>query len=151
MHPPFVSYPPQGFFNEDEFLAILFSVQRLRYDADRCANKLVRVIPGNLRTKYFPSSYCLTGYGLAHILDKHFYKVNRFPDASKFTIPITEIVRLIRLGFLRGEKESTKTGGTMRVLEVGKVIGVCKDGCLTRKMAIVTDGNGQIRSAYPIC
>lgn len=107
------------------------------------------LIPGDRQTHYFPSSYYLTAVALSHILDRHYYKVPRYPEKSKFTIPVPEIVRYIRMAF-QVPSEPMIGLQRQRIMPTGVTIGKTHDGRACQSIVIVSDVYGYIRTAYPV-
>ncbi len=146
----FVQYPALSLpFNEDDFISALNNVHRTRKELDNLARKLLWMIPGDKRMRYFPCSYYLTAYSLSHILDRHYHKINRYPNKPKFTIPVPEIVELIRMGSEQ-QTEIIAEHGYRRTLYIGRSIGLSSNKQPCYSIVILTDWSGYIRSAYPI-
>src|SRR6478752_8615077 len=96
----FVQYPTQySVFQEQEFIAHINCLYPIQKEINGLSKRAMWLIPGNRQTRYFPASYYLSAIVLSHIMDRHYYKVPRYPDKSKFTIPVPEIVRYIRMAF----------------------------------------------------
>lgn len=147
----FIQYPARPApFCEDEFITLINTLHRSRKELDSLSRRIMWMIPGDRKTRFFPSSYFLTAIALSHILDRHFYKVPRYPEKSKFTIPIPEIVRLIRLAYLQ-PAEPMVGHCRQRILPAGMVIGRNHDGRPCRHIKVVSDLYGFIRTAYPVC
>jgi len=94
-------------------------------------------------------TYYLTVSSLAHILERHFYKIPRHPETSKFTIPVPEI-----LSYLRdiSAEPGIPIAGSLdlrRVVNVGKVIGFGRDQLPTTYISVLTDSGGRITTAFP--
>lgn len=100
------------------------------------------------KTRYFPSSYYLSAYGLSHILDRHYYKIDRYQAKAKFTVSVPEIVKIIRAGSSLPAEEITGKS-ERRILHVGRIIGVSATGMPCKNITIITDAYGNIRTAYP--
>ena len=135
-------------FIEDDFISVLNNIHRLRQQIDLLSKKLMWLVAEDKSTRYFPSSYYLTAYGLAHILDRHYYKIDRYADKAKFTIPIFEIVKLIRQASVL-QVETIPGKSERRVLNAGRIIGISATGTPCRRISIITDAYGYIRTAYP--
>lgn len=136
-------------FNEDEWMRILF----LLSDTQEWLNNIIKgviylAVPDN-KGKLFRRSYYISVTGLAHLLERHYYKISRHPEASKFTIAVPEILCHLRDAF---HIEPTNISGSCnyyRVFEAGKTIGFDKYGKDTTKITVVTDSGGQIKTAFP--
>lgn len=144
-----VQLPAKSFpFNEDDFISVLNNTHRIRQQVDHLSKRLMWLIAEDMKTRYFPASYYLSAYGLSHILDRHYYKIDRYHDKAKFTIPVAEIVKFIRLGSSLPAEEITGKS-ERRILHVGRIIGVSATGMPCKNITIITDAYGNIRTAYP--
>lgn len=146
----FVQYPSRySPFQEEEFIAHINNLYRIQKEIGKLSKRAMWLIPGDRQNRFFPSTYYLTAVALSHILDRHFYKVPRYPDKSKFTIPVQEIVRYIRLAFLVPD-EPIIGMRRQRIMETGVNIGRSHDGQLCQRIAVISDVYGYIRTAYPV-
>lgn len=100
------------------------------------------------KARYFPSSYYLSAYGLSHILDRHYFKIDRYPAKAKFTVSVPEIVKFIRMGSTL-PSEGIIGKSERRILHAGRIIGVSASGIPCKNITIITDAYGNIRTAYP--
>jgi hypothetical protein len=145
----YIQLPSRSFpFSEDDFISVLNNTHRIRQQIDGLSKRLMWLIAEDKKTRYFPASYYLSAYGLSHILDRHYFKIERYPDKAKFTIPVVDIVKYIRMAFVIQPQETTRKG-ELRILDAGKIIGVSATGIPCQNITIITDVNGYIRTAYP--
>lgn len=144
-----VQLPAKVFpFNEDDFISVLNNTHRIRQQVDQLSKRLMWLIAEDLKTRYFPASYYLSAYSLSHILDRHYYKFDRYHDKAKFTISVSEIVKYIRMGAtVHAERIPGKS--ECRIINAGRVIGMSASGTPCRYISIITDAYGYIRTAYP--
>ncbi|MBO9659080.1 MAG: hypothetical protein J7527_09670 [Chitinophagaceae bacterium] len=150
MSPVFFQYPvAPAPFHEAEFIYHINNMFRMKKELDGLAKRVMWMVPGGKQTRYFPSSYYLSAFTLSHILDRHYHKVPRHPEKSKFTIPIPEIVKYIRMAFPQ------PTGPLIghcreRILPTGLTIGWNEEQEPCQSIKVVSDLYGNIRTAYPI-
>ena len=95
------------------------------------------------------SSYRLGLKGIAHILERHYHKTLRHPGTGKFTIPLTELLDL-----LKETSQSTphSVNGTLQhrwVLVCDKVVGITNLGENSNTIVVITDRDGFIVTAFP--
>lgn len=85
---------------------------------------------------------------LAHILQRHYYKINRYPHAGKFNIPVTDILNYIRQAH---DILPVPIDGNnwQRILTTTAPIGHDKHGNETNIITILTDAGGKIVTAFP--
>jgi hypothetical protein len=101
------------------------------------------------KKKCFRKNYYLTAEAMAHIMERHYYKINRHPQTGKFHIPVTEIVQLIRDA---AELPATPVSCNLnfqRTLQTEGIIGYDKDGNATDSITVITDAGGKIITAFP--
>lgn len=141
---PFI--PP---FQEAEWLKMIF----LLSDTQNWLNELVGntflQVPIGNKKKLFHKTYYITVTALAHILEKHYYKINRHPDASKFTIPVADILCYLRDAFPFPAIPVSGTINTQRTMDTGKIVGFDRNQYPTSIITIVTAPEGRIITAYP--
>lgn len=136
-------------FNEDEWLKLLFLLSDTEQWLDELSYRTFRCLPMADKKRLFRRTYYLTPSALAHIVERHYYKILRHPGTGKFTIPITEILHYLREG---GDLLATSLPGSFnykRVVEAAATIGMDKDGLPTRLITILTDSGGRIITAFP--
>ncbi|MFB6453781.1 hypothetical protein ACE38W_00815 [Chitinophaga sp. Hz27] len=141
-----INSPP---FNEAEWIKLIFMLS----DTQGWLNKLITTAllqaQFKERKKLYRRTYHLPVTSLAHILERHYYKILRNPGSSKFTIPVIEILSFLRLGY---ETEATPIPGTLhyqRIIDAGKIIGLDRLNAPITTIVIVTDAGGKIITAYP--
>lgn len=136
-------------FDEEQWMKILFLISDTQEWLNTLQRKIIFQVPFQNKRKIFRKTYYLSITALAHILERHYYKIQRYPCTSKFTIPVCEIVSFIRDA---AEKPSMPVGGTnnfYRVVYAGKVIGTNLCNQMTDEITIITDTGGQIITAFP--
>lgn len=86
---------------------------------------------------------------MSHILERHYYKIPRHPEASKFTIDIASILQFLRDA---AKEETIPIPGSlhlMRTIDVGVIIGFDRNQVQTSLLTVVTDVGGKVITAYP--
>ena len=136
-------------FNEEEWLRLIF----LLNDTQNWLNELIigvaKQVPVKDKSRLFRKTYYLTVPTLTHIAERHYYKIMRHPEASKFTIPFVEILSHLRDA---SAEPTTPVSGSLlfqRVFDVGRVIGFDRGHHQTSVITILTDGGGRIITAFP--
>jgi hypothetical protein len=136
-------------FNEEQWLRLLFLLSDTQAWLDDIAKEFFShvSIPG--KRKFFRKTYYLTPSSLAHILERHYYKIARFPHAGKFHIPVTEILHYIRDAYVLPATPVPWSLNFQRTIHAKQPVGVDKNGHSTHVITILTDGGGRIITAYP--
>ncbi len=83
-------------FNEEEWLRLLFLLNDIQIWLNKLVSGAVMQVPIQNKKKLFRKTYYISVSVLTHIAERHYYKIMRHPEASKFTIPIVEILSLLR-------------------------------------------------------
>jgi hypothetical protein len=133
-------------FNESEWLKLLFLLADTQQWLDDMSKQLFNQLPMENKQK---KTYYLTPQTLAHIIERHYYKIPRHPQTGKFHIPLTEILHLIREA---ASCTTTPVPGTLhfqRIIQTEQNIGFDKDGEPTGTITIITDAAGKIMTAFP--
>jgi len=143
---PINNNPP---FNEEAWVKLIFLLSDTQDWLNELANGAVMQVPIKNKKRFLRKTYYLTVSSLAHILERHFYKIPRHPETSKFTIPVPEI-----LSYLRdiSAEPGIPIAGSLdlrRVVNVGKVIGFDRDQLPTTYISVLTDSGGRITTAFP--
>ena len=101
------------------------------------------------KKKFISKQYYLTASALAHILERHYYKINRYPHAGKFQIPVIEILNYIREAHASPATPASGNNNFQRTMQTPEPIGFDKNGQSTNIITILTDGGGKIITAFP--
>lgn len=136
-------------FNEDEWLRFVFLLNDTQNWLDELIRAVAQQVPIKDKSRLFRKTYYLTIPSLTHIAERHYYKIMRHPEASKFTIPFVEILSHLRDASI---EPTTPVSGSIlfqRVFDVGSVIGFDRGHCQTSLITILTDGGGRIITAFP--
>lgn len=136
-------------FNEPEWLRLLFLLSDTQTWLDDMARKAFSQVPVTDKRKFLRKTYYLSLPVLAHILERHYFRINRYPNAGKFTIPVAEILHYIREAFAAPASPLPGCLNFQRVLDTGKNIGFDKSGLPVQVITILTDAAGKIITAFP--
>jgi hypothetical protein len=91
---------PQN-FNETEWLRLLFLLNDTNVWLQEMERSLLYLLPIDEKCRLSRKTYYLSVTSLAHLLEKHYFKISRHPGCSKFTIAVPDIVHYIREAFTR--------------------------------------------------
>ncbi len=100
------------------------------------------------KKKFISKDYYLTVTRIAHIMERHYNKINRYPNAGKFNIPVTDILDYIREAHAV-PPIAVNENIRQRVVEAPAPIGHDKNGQETNVITILTDTGGRIVTAFP--
>lgn len=115
-------------FNEAEWLRLLFLLNDTRAWLEEMEISLLYQLPLDCKSRLLRKTYYLSVKSLAHILEKHYYKISRHPGCSKFTIRIPEIVHYIREAFHAEASPAYSSLNFQRSMHTGRVIGYMREG-----------------------
>lgn len=136
-------------FNEAEWLKLIFLLNDTQTWLDELIKGAAQQVPIKDKKRLFRKTYYLTVSALTHIAERHYYKIMRHPEASKFTIPFVEILSHLRDA---SAEPTTPVSGSLhfqRVFDVGRVIGFDRSRQQTSLMTVLTDSGGRIVTAFP--
>ena len=133
-------------FNEAGWLKLLFLLADTQQWLDDLNKELFRQLPV-CKKKFINKHYHLTVSALAHILERHYYKINRYPHAGKFHIPLIEIINYIREA--HAIQPTPNENDFQRIVQTQQPIGYDKNGHSTNIITILTDAGGRIITVFP--
>lgn len=136
-------------FNEGEWLKLLFLISDTQDWLNNLAYGAMLQIPLKDRRQLFRKTYYLSATALTHIIERHYYKIMRYPATSKFTIPLTEILTHLRNACNEPTLPVPGSMNFQRTIDAGSIVGFDCDGLPTSLVTIVTDGGGRITTAFP--
>jgi hypothetical protein len=105
--------------------------------------------PSRKKKKLFKQNYYLTASALAHILERHYYKINRHPEAGKFHIELLEIVHYIREAKSITATSVNGCNNMQRIIQTSQPIGFDENGQPATTITIITSPGGNIITAFP--
>jgi len=138
----------QSQFNEEAWLKLVFLLNDTQDWLNEMVSGAVMQLPMNNKKRLFRKTYYITISSLAHILERHYYKIPRHPDCGKFNVPIPEI-----LSHLRdiASEPGTPIPGSLdlrRTVNVNKTVGLDRNGLPTTYISVLTDSGGRIITAF---
>lgn len=136
-------------FNEAQWLKLVFLLADTQQWINDMARDAFLQLPVTDKKKCFRKNYYLTAGAMAHIIERHYYKINRHPQTGKFHIPVTDIVQLIRDA---ADLPVTPVPGNLnfqRSLQTAGIIGYDKDGNPANAITVISDAGGKIITAFP--
>lgn len=136
-------------FNESQWMKLVFLLADTQSWIDEMNKDLFAAVPVSNQRKYFKKTYFLTPTALAHILERHYYKINRHPEAGKFHVSLPCLLELMRDASAVIPAPMKGCMNYHRVLETNSMIGFDKDGREERRMTVITDAGGGIVTAFP--
>lgn len=142
-------FPETNNFNEEQWISLLFLISDTQTWIDELQLNLLYQLPVRNKRKLFRKSYYLTASALAHILERHYFKISRYPNAGKFTVPVSGIAAYIRDAFAEPASPITNSCNLQKIMDVKQVIGFDKYGKSTSIITVVSDAGGKIITAFP--
>jgi hypothetical protein len=136
-------------FDEDQWMKLLFLISDTQNWLNETQKGLLYQLPIEGKKKFCRKSYYLSATALAHILERHYIKIPRHPHTSKFTVPVIEIMSLIRDCFAQPSIPISGSNFVQRIGEAGKEIGIDQSGRPTKILTVVSDSGGRILTAFP--
>ncbi len=146
----YVSSPIPSQFDEEMFIKAILSLSKMRYGLNIMSRTLIRQIPDPDGPYIYPPSYNLTAYSLEHILSRHYDPVKKRLSKSKFTIPLLEVIHLIRQAFQMPAEPEPRVCYLVRTMDAGRIIGLDQRGNSCSHFKVITDSTGSIKTAYPV-
>lgn len=139
----------QPHFNETQWLKLLFLLADTQNWLDDMSKEAFLHLPLPDKKKLMRKTYYLTAGAMAHIIERHYYKISRHPQAGKFHIPVIEIVQHIRDGSMLTTEPVNGSLNFQRTLHTADIIGYDNDGQPTSALTILTDAGGRVITAFP--
>ncbi|RFM26996.1 hypothetical protein [Deminuibacter soli] len=144
-----IESPPTPTFSESEWLKLIFTLNDIQDWLTGLTTNAFMGIPVFDKKKLFRKTYYITITRLVHLLERHYYKIPRYPLASKFTVPVVDILSHLRDASSQPVSPVLGTLNYRRVINTGAIIGFDIDRTPTSFITVITDGGGQIITAYP--
>lgn len=135
--------------NEPEWLKLIFMLSDTQSWIDDLSKQAFRQLPLPDKKKFLQKNYYLTITALAHILERHYYKIPRYPHTGKFHIPVTDILNYIREAHSLPVTPVKGCLNFQRIIFTNQPIGFDKTGQPANCITILTDGGGKIITAFP--
>ncbi|WP_051107118.1 hypothetical protein [Niabella aurantiaca] len=136
-------------FNEAQWLQVLFLLADTQSWLQQLQEGLIGQLPVRNRKKLLRKCWYLTATALAHILERHYYKVPRHPLASKFTLPIPAIAAAIRDAYQQPPAPMPDSDLLQRVWDTGAPLGYDTTGRVVSVLTVISTAAGEIVTAFP--
>ncbi|RXK60328.1 hypothetical protein ESA94_07550 [Lacibacter luteus] len=133
--------------SEQEFIKLLFLLSDTQHWLTSMSQELLAQLPNSSRLKQ--KSYYLSITAFAHIIERHYYRIERHPGTGKFSVPLHDIIQHIK----EAKEETTQpVHGTLnhyRTKDTGTIIGHERNGTPTSLITVITCPAGKIITAFP--
>jgi hypothetical protein len=133
--------------SEQEFIKLLFLLADTQQWLTTMSHDLLAQLPNSSRLKQ--KSYYLSITAFAHIIERHYYRIERHPGTGKFSVPLHDIIQHIK----EAKEETTQpVHGTLnyyRTKDTGTIIGHERNGTPTSLITVITCPAGNIITAFP--
>jgi hypothetical protein len=136
-------------FDEEEWIRLLFLVSDLQQWLEDIEKRLFLTVPVGGKKKLFRKDFYLTAKSFAHIIERHYYKISRHPEAGKFTIPVPDLLALLKQTRHLPTTPIPGRDGIYREVDVGKIIGYDRAGRNTSFVTLISHPQGRIETAFP--
>ena len=136
-------------FNEEQWLPVLFLLADTQTWLQQLQEGHLRQLPVKNRKKLLRKSWYLGASTLAHIVERHYYKISRHPATGKFTIDIPYIIAHIRDAFQQQPEPIPQSSNLQRVWDACEPIGYDDKGNTVSVLTVVSDAAGRIITAFP--
>lgn len=135
--------------NEEQWINTLFLISDTQIWLEELQAKLIYQLPVKNKKKLLRKSHYLSASALAHILERHYFKIARYPNAGKFTIPVSSIVSYLRDAGTQLTAPVSNSCNVQRVIDAKQIIGFDKYGKSVSIITVISDGGGKIITAFP--
>jgi hypothetical protein len=135
--------------NEPHFIKLIFTLADTQAWLDELCNETYNSIPVLCKRKFRSSTYYLSVTALAHILERHYYKIPRHPDAGKFHITLIEILHYIKEAQPMPLTPVAGKATFQRTLQTNQHIGFDRNGLPATHITVITNASGNIITAFP--
>lgn len=135
--------------NEPELIRLLYTLADIQQWISDLSHAALSHIPHMGKKKLQKLDYYLSVPALVHILERHYYKIQRHPGAGKFCIPLSNILDYIRQAKDSTQQKAYNHSGSYRMLECDSIIGYDQYGNNTSNLTVFTDAKGNILTAFP--
>jgi len=136
-------------FIEEEWMRMLFVLADTQEWMEEMSKRLFHFVPVASQRKYQRQTYYLTATALAHILEGHYYKINRYPQKGKFHVSLPRLLELLRDASAAEAKPMNGSIQFYRELDADELIGFDRNGHAVQNLTVITDTGGRIVTAFP--
>jgi hypothetical protein len=135
--------------SEPELIRLLYTLADIQQWISDLSSAALSHIPHMGKKKLQKLEYYLSPAAIVHILERHYYKIQRHPGAGKFCISIENILHYIRLAKDCQQHDAPNHSGSYRILQTNEIIGFDQYGHNTTCLTVFTDAKGNILTAFP--
>ncbi|MGJ7033793.1 hypothetical protein [Niabella hirudinis] len=135
-------------FNEAQWLQVLFLLADTQTWLQQLQEGLIWQLPVKKQKKLLRQGWYLSAKVLAHILERHYYKVPRHPLTGKFTISIPQIVACIRDAYQQPPAPVPRSTHLQRVWDAGTPVGYDPAGNTVTTITVIATITGEIMTAF---
>ena len=136
-------------FDEEQWLKFVFFLGDTSKWIDEQQRLLFQLAPVEGTKKLHRKTFYLTAAAFAHIIERHYYKIQRHPCTAKFTIPVVDILACLRDSSSLATESLKGTINLQRILDTNRIIGYDRSGHNTSVITVITDPGGRIITAFP--
>ncbi len=136
-------------FSESQWLRMLFVIADTEQWLRQLQVQHFYALPLSNHKKLLRKRWYLSAGVTAHILERHYYKINRHPGTGKFTIPIPQLLHYIKEAGSLEPQRVPQTGNMQRVWQAEEPIGYDINGTTTSRLTVISDPAGNIITAFP--
>ena len=136
-------------YNEEQWIKTVFLLSDIQGWLQEGERSLFYGLSIGCKKKLFRPSYYLGCRAMAHILERHYYKISRHPNCGKFTIPVADIVSYIRQAAPQATTPVPNSVYLQRTMEAETTIGFDKYHQPVNTITVLTDAGGKIVTAFP--
>jgi len=136
-------------FKEEEWIRLVLLLGDTHVWLNELSATAIMQLPLRNKKKFLRKTYFLTVSSVAHILERHYYKIPRYPGTAKFTISAVEIFSYIRNAFDRPLIQVAGSTNYLRIIQTDQVIGFNRNQLPSKTIEIISDAGGKIITAYP--
>lgn len=136
-------------FIESEWIKLLFLLSDMQSHLAETEKDLFAKVPVEKKKKLFNATWRLSASAFAHIIERHYHKIPRHPGVGKFTVPVADILDLLRRASQQTPFSIPGTLNYYRELDAGIEIGFDRAGVATNIMTVITAPGGCIKTAFP--
>ncbi|HLP36125.1 hypothetical protein [Lacibacter sp.] len=136
-----------NYLNEHEFIKLLFLLSDTQQWLTQMSHDLLAQLPNSSRLKQ--KTYYLSITAFAHIIERHYYRIERHPGTGKFCIPIHDILQHIKEAKDEAPQPVHGTLNLARTKNTGTIIGHERTGTPTTHITVITCPAGNIITAFP--
>lgn len=136
-------------FNEAQWIKLVMLLADTQQWLQELCTNAMQQPPVNHLHKLQRSTYKLGIAAMAHILERHYYKIPRHPGTGKFHIPLTSLLHYLREA---GHCEVQPIAGSLyfrRILHCSEPLGFNQFGEPAFCLTVITNGAGNIITAFP--